>query len=138
MDLGRMTIAFKNTDFSTSFSIFEGADFSIFRNSRVFKVWTHHYTWFFMEISKKNIRKAYLQANEGLWANYIFYKKSKILKIFFPDRSMDYGSRIMDQVSRIKYLGPWTLDLAWMTILDGIPTWDQDHPNLLSKIYHFI
>ena len=74
---------------------------------------------------------------------------------------MDQGSRIKDQRSSIKYQGSWikyqvssikyqvssikdqgswTLDLvlAWMTILEGIPTWDQDHPNLLSKIYHFI
>ena len=57
----------------------------------------------------------------------------------------DHGSRIMDQVSSIKYQvsrikdqGSRTLDLAWMPILDGIPTWDQDHPNLLWKIYHFI
>ena len=46
---------------------------------------------------------------------------------------LDHGSRIKDQGSR-------TLDLvlAWMIILEGIRTWYQDHPNLLSKIYHFI
>ena len=70
--VGRMTISLKNIEISTRFSIFEGADFRNFRKSRFFKVWTHHYTRFFMEISKKSIRKAYLQANEGLWANYIF------------------------------------------------------------------
>ena len=55
-----------------------------------------------------------------------------------------HGSKIKYQVSSIKYQvsnikdqGAWTLDLAWMAILDEIPTWDQDHPNLLSKIYHF-
>ena len=64
--VGRMTISLKNTEISTRFSIFQGADFRNFRKSGFPKVWTHHYTRFFMEISKKSIRKAYLQANEGL------------------------------------------------------------------------
>ena len=85
-----MTISLKNIEISTRFSIFQGADFRNFRKSGFPKVWTHHYTRFFMEISKKSIRKAYLQANERLWANYIFYKKSEFLKICFPDRKMDF------------------------------------------------
>ena len=85
-----MTISLKNIEISKRNTIFQGADFRNFRKSGVPKVWTHHYTRFFMEISKKSIRKAYLQANERLWANYIFYRKSKFLKICFPDRKMDF------------------------------------------------
>ena len=51
---------------------------------------------------------------------------------------MDHGSRIKDQGSR-------TLDLGPCSGMNGHPGMDadvrsrhQDHPNLLSKIYHFI
>ena len=51
--VGLMTISLKNIEISMRFSIFQGADFRNFRKSGVPKVWTHHYTRFFMEISKK-------------------------------------------------------------------------------------
>ena len=58
------------------------------------KVWPHHYTRFFTEISKNNIRNAYLQANDGLWANYIFYKNSKFSKLDFMMKNRFLGMKM--------------------------------------------
>ena len=65
------------------------------------KVWPHHYTRFFTEISKNNIRNAYLQANDGLWANYTFYKNQKFPTFCF-DFNIDFLIWTSNSVLKIK------------------------------------
>ena len=72
--VGRMTISLKNTEISTRFSIFQGADFRNFRKSRFFNFWPLHPIQFFARIFTVATRNWFDEANDGLWPNYIFYK----------------------------------------------------------------
>ena len=47
-----------------------------------------------MEISIETIRKSYLQANDGLQGNYIFYKKSKFSKLDFMMKNRFLGMKM--------------------------------------------
>ena len=80
-------------------TIFQGADFRNFRKSRFFDFWPLYPVQFFARIFTVATRNWFDEANDGLWPNYIFSKKSNFWFFFF-----DFGIDFWTGPDRIFFL----------------------------------